>query len=85
MVTAALSIALFIYQAAPQAIGCSARSADLSHDFFTVLKTNYTVPLCDHIRVRLEYAIYNRHLHFKSQSAYDTSESLVGASLDYRF
>ncbi len=63
----------------------AALAADLSHDFFTVFKTSYTFPLRDHIRLRLEYAIYNRHLHFKGQSAYDTSESLAGASLAYRF
>jgi hypothetical protein len=63
----------------------AALAADLSHDYFTEYRASYALPLKGPLRLRMEAAIYNRHLHFEGQPGYDTSESLVGASLAYRF
>lgn len=63
----------------------AALEADESHDYLTTLNAKYTVPVWDNLNLRFEYALYNRHLHFSSVTHYNTNESLVGVSLDYRF
>jgi Domain of unknown function (DUF3943) len=63
----------------------AALAADISHDYFTVFRTNYTIPLGHRLGLRLEYTLYARHLHFTGQAAYNSNESLVGAALDFSF
>ncbi len=63
----------------------AALAADISHDFFTIFKTKYTIPLWHSVSLRLQYAFYKRHLHFQGQTPYNTSQSFVGAALAFRF
>lgn len=63
----------------------AALEADKSHDYLTALSAKYTIPVLDSLSLRFEYTVYNRHLHFIGVAPYNTNESLVGISVDYRF